>query len=278
MEGSTFGGGSSDAARSVEALKGVVAALAERLERSEAARVESQRHTDLQFERIMATLAPMASLINQTASRLDDFARVQSVRGRWGTGLGAPGKAGGVIVPGGLSAPSRDDTERSEPVAGSYAMAPHRPHRRRGSSKERARMVAVPEGVMRGSTVQGSLLGAGANAGDGVEDNEDRVQDGGRAAKRERPRRRRGGEFSAVIGEADPRGSGAPLVEALLAAPAATTASTPPNQLRQRGSRQRYEQAMRDFEAAVADSPEQHSMATAAGLATPPLTPGGLRA
>ena len=46
----------------------------------------------------------------------------------------------------------------------------------------------------------------------------------------------------------------------------------------ERGSRQRYEQAMRDFEAAVADSPEQRSMATAAGLATPPLTPGGLRA
>ena len=148
-------------------------------------------------------------------------------------------------------------------------------------------MVAVPEGVLQGSVLQGSVLqgsvlGAGANGGDGVEDDEDRVQDGGRAAKRERPRRRRGGDVSAVIGGAGPRVHGAPLAEALLAAPAATSASTPPNELRQRGTRQRYEQAMRDFEAAVADSPEQRSMATADGaatrLATPPLTPGGLRA
>jgi hypothetical protein len=153
-------------------------------------------------------------------------------------------------------------------------------------------MVAVPEGVLQwsalqgsvlqGSVLQGSVLGAGANGGDGVEDDEDRVQDGGRAAKRERPRRRRGGDVSAVIGGAGPRVHGAPLAEALLAAPAATSASTPPNELRQRGTRQRYEQAMRDFEAAVADSPEQRSMATAdgaaTGLATPPLTPGGLRA
>ena len=39
--------------------------------------------TDLQLERIIATLTPMASLIDRTATRLNDFARLQSVRGRW---------------------------------------------------------------------------------------------------------------------------------------------------------------------------------------------------
>ena len=98
MEGSTFGGGSSDAARSVEALKGAVAALAER-PRSEAARVESQRHTDLQLNGSWRRLPrwPADQSDRLSPGRL---ARVQSVRGRWGTGLGAPGKAGGVIVPG----------------------------------------------------------------------------------------------------------------------------------------------------------------------------------
>ena len=72
-------------------------------------------------------------------------------------------------------------------------------------------------------------------------------------------------KFSAVIGEADPRGSGAPLWRRCWRRQRPRQRPRHPTScgsvVRASGTNRRA-----SFEAAVADSPEQHSMATAAGL------------